>query len=384
MKKAVFYVPLIFLFACSGKNTIRIHGNFTKAENEIVYLDEMSINSSVNLDSVNLKKGGAFHFKFKADEPSFYQLKITPNNFITLLIEPGEKVHVQSDRNFLPNGYSVEGSEGSELIKLLDDNLLKTQKTLDSIVLDYRSNMDKEGFDTLEAQLNEKYNTVLRQQRRFTIGFILENITSLASIKALYQQYDSVTYVLYDMKDLQYVKIVADSLKVYYPDSKHTRALIADLESEMARLNAQRINELISSSEPTVIDISLPTVEGDTIALSSLRGNYVLLSFWASWDEASIRENAELKRVYNQYHSRGFEIYQVSFDNDKEAWRRAIHFDELPWINVSDLNYPNSPVINRLNIQKLPANFLLDREGDIIGKDFTGRTLKIKLAQLFD
>jgi len=333
---------------------------------------------------VNLKKGGAFHFKFKADEPSFYQLKITPNNFITLLIEPGEKVHVQSDRNFLPNGYSVEGSEGSELIKLLDDNLLKTQKTLDSIVLDYRSNMDKEGFDTLEAQLNEKYNTVLRQQRRFTIGFILENITSLASIKALYQQYDSVTYVLYDMKDLQYVKIVADSLKVYYPDSKHTRALIADLESEMARFNAQRINELISSSEPTVIDISLPTVEGDTIALSSLRGNYVLLSFWASWDEASIRENAELKRVYNQYHSRGFEIYQVSFDNDKEAWRRAIHFDELPWINVSDLNYPNSPVINRLNIQKLPANFLLDREGDIIGKDFTGRTLKIKLAQLFD
>ncbi len=384
MKKTVFFVPLIFLFACSGKNTIRIYGNFTNAENEIVYLDEMSIIGSVNLDSVNLKKGGAFQFKFKADEPSFYQLKITPNNFITLLIEPGEKVHVESDRNFLPNGYSIEGSEGSELIKLLDDNLLKTQKTLDSIVIDYRSNMDKEGFDTLEIQLNEKYNTVLRQQRRFTIGFILENITSLASIKALYQQYDSVTYVLYDMKDLQYVKIVADSLKVHYPDSKHTRALIANLKSEMVRFNTHRINELISSSEPTVIDISLPTVEGDTIALSSLRGNYVLLSFWASWDEASIRENAELKSVYNQYHSRGFEIYQVSFDNDNEAWRRAIHFDELPWINVSDLDYPNSPVINRLNIQKLPANYLLDREGNIIGKDFTGRTLKIKLAQLVD
>jgi peroxiredoxin len=375
MKKKVLFIPLILLFACSGKDTIRIHGNFTRAENEVIYLDEMSINASVNLDSVKVKKGGVFRFKFKADEPSFYQVKKNPNNFITLLIEPGETVHVESERNFLPNGYSVKGSEGSERIKLLDDHLLQTQKILDSIVLDYQSNMDKAGFDTLEAQLNEKYLSAIRQQRRFTIGFILEHISSLASIKALYQQYDSVTYVLYDMKDLQYVKIVADSLKVHYPDSKHTRALLADLESEMARFNA---------TEPTGIDLSLPDVEGDTISLSSLRGQYVLLSFWASWDEASIRQNAELKRLYDQYHSRGFEIYQVSFDNNKEAWMRAIRFDELPWINVSDLNYPNSPVINRFNIQKLPANFLLDREGDITGKDFTGRTLKIKLTQLFD
>jgi peroxiredoxin len=384
MKKTALLVPLIFLFACSGKDNIRIHGNFPRSENEVIYLDEMSINASITLDSAKVKKGGTFRFKLKADEPSFYQLKITPNNFITLMMEPGETVHVESDRNFLPSGYSITGSEGSELIKMLDDHLLQTQKTLDSIVLEYRSNMDKAGFDTLEAQLNNEYNAAIRKQRRFTISFILEHICSLASIKALYQQYDSVTYVLYDMKDLQYLKIVADSLQVHYPDSKHTRALLANLESEMARFNAQRINELISSTEPTGIDLSLPDVEGDTIALSSLRGQYVLLSFWASWDEASIRQNTEFKRLYDQYHSRGFEIYQVSFDNDKEAWMRAIRFDELRWINVSDLNYPNSPVINRFNIQRLPANFLLDREGDIIGKDFTGRTLKIKLTQLFD
>lgn len=384
MKSTILIVPLIFLFACSGKNTIRIDGNFTKAEDKMVYLDEMSINAFTHLDSIKTKKGGAFHFKVKADEPSFYRLKITPNNFITLLMEPGEKVHVESDRNFLPNGYSVEGSEGSKLVKQLDDNLLKTQQTLDSLIVEYRSSMDNPGFDSLEVQLNEQYNTAIRQQRRFTIGFILDNLTSLASIKALYQQYDSVTYVLYDMKDLQYVKIVADSLKVHYPDSKHTRDLLVNLESEMARFNAQRINELISNSEPAGIEIALPNSKGDTVALSSLRGKYVLLSFWASWDEASVNQNTELKRLYAQYHSQGFEIYQVSFDNSKEAWSRAIRFDELPWINVSGLDYPESPIINRFNIQKLPANFLLDRDGNIIGKDFTGRTLKIKLGQLFD
>ena len=384
MKKAVLFAPLIFLFACSGKNTVQIHGNFSKAENKVVYLDEMSINASVNLDSTEVKQGGRFHFKLKAEEPGFFQLKITPNNFITLLLEPGEKVYVQSDRDFLPDGYLVEGSEGSELIRLLDDHLLKTQKTLDSLVVEYQSSMVKEGFDTLEALLNEQYRDEIRQQRRFTIGFILEHINSLACIKALYQQFDSETYVLYDMKDLQYVKIVADTLKVYYPDSKHTRALVANLESEIARFNAQRINELINSSEPVGVEITLPDVNGDTIALSSFRGKYVLLSFWASWNEESILLNTELKRLYDQYHPRGFEIYQVSFDNDREAWSRAIRFDELPWINVSDLNYPNSGVFNRFNIQKLPTNFLLDKEGDIIGKDFTGRTLKIKLTQLFD
>lgn len=384
MKKTILLAPLIFLFACSGKDTILVKGNFTKAENKTLYLDEMSINASVNLDSIEVRKGGEFQFRFKAEEPTFYQLKITPNNFITLLIEPGEKVHVESDRNFLPNGYSVEGSEGSELIKQLDDNLLMTQRTLDSLISEYQSRMGMEGFDTLEAQLNEKYNAAIRQQRRFTIGFILDNITSLACVKALYQQYDSVTYVLYDMKDLQYVKIVADSLKVHYPESKHTKDLLVNLESEMARFNAQRISEMIRSTEPTGIEIALPNVEGDTVTLSSLLGKYVLLSFWASWDEASISQNGELKKLYEQYHSRGFEIYQVSFDNDIEDWSRAIRFDELPWINVSDLKYPNSPVISHFNIQKLPANYLLDREGSIIGKDFTGRTLKIKLTQLFD
>lgn len=384
MKRLVIYLPLIFLFACSGSDTIRIYGKFVKAENKFIYLDEVNINTSVNLDSVEVKKGGEFNFKFKVEEPGFYQLRISANNFITLLAEPGEKIHIESDNSFLPNGYSVEGSEGSSLIKLLDENILHTQKSLDSIIAAYKANMNEEGFDTLKTNLDEKYSAVINQQRRFTLRFILQNINSLASIKALYQKYDSATYVLNDIKDLQYLKIVADSLKLYYPNSKHTRALLTDLKNEMDRFNAQRISDLIISSEPSNIDIALPTPEGDTIALSSLRGKYVLLSFWASWDEASIRENIEFKKLYNQYHTLGFDIYQISFDTDKEAWRQAVHFDELPWINVSDLKYPNSPVVSLFNVQKLPANYLVDREGEIIGKDFTGRTLKIKLTQLFD
>ena len=384
MRKILIAISMVLLISCSGRDTIRIQGNFIKAANKSIYLDEVDINNSINLDSAEVNKGGEFSFKFTTAEPSYYQLKISETNFITLLAEPGENIYIESDESFLPNGYTIKGSEGSTLIKLLDDRLLKTQASLDSIITAYKSRMDEEGFGTLESELNEKYSMVVNQQRRFTIQFILENISSLVSIKALYQKYDSITYVLYDIKDLQYLKIVADSLKVYYPDSKHTRALITDLNNEMDRFNAQRMSELVTSSASSTIEIELPTPEGDTISLSSLHGKYVLLSFWASWDEVSVGQNIELKRLYNQYKSRGFEIYQVSFDSDPEAWKQAIRFDDLPWINVSDLKYPNSPVVSMFNIQKLPANYLLNKEGEIVGKDFTGRTLKIKLTQLFD
>ena len=384
MKKLLIFFTLVLLWSCNGRNTIHIEGHFYEVNNNTVYLDEVNINATVKLDSAKMTRKRTFRFKFKAEEPSFYQLKVGENNFITLLAEPGEDIYIESENAFLPDGYSVDGSEGSGMIKILDDKLLKTQKSLDSIVTLYETNMNTEGFDTLETQLNEAYDAVIVQQRRFTLRFILEDLTSLVNIKALYQKYDSVTYVLYDIKDLQYLKIVADSLNAYYPNSKHTRALVADLANEMDRYNARQIRDLISSSGESNIDIALPTPEGDTIQLSSLHGRYVLISFWASWNEASVGQNLELKRLYNQYHKRGFEIYQVSFDSDAEAWKQAIAFDELPWISVSDLKYPNSPVVPLFNIQELPANYLLDKEGEIIGKNFTGRTLKIKLAQLFD
>jgi len=384
MKKLFFLIILALLWSCSGRNTIHIQGQFTGIDSDLIYLDEVNINASVRLDSATVKGDGSFRFKIQSEEPSFYQVKVSENNFITLLAEPGEEIFLQSERSFLPDAYSVEGSEGSSLLKSLDDRLLQTQKSLDSIVTVYKENMNSAGFDTLEPVLNEKYAQVITQQRRFTIRFILENLTSLVNIKALYQKYDSVTYVLYDIKDLQYLKIVSDSLKVYYPDSKHTKALVADLNNEMERFNAERMRELVTSSDEENINVSLPTPEGDTIQLSSLRGKYVLISFWASWNEASVRQNVELKKIYNQYKKNGFEIYQISFDSDAEAWKKAIEFDEIPWINVSDLLYPNSPVVSLFNVQNLPANYLLDVEGTIIGKDFTTRTLKIKLSQLFD
>ena len=131
-------------------------------------------------------------------------------------------------------------------------------------------------------------------------------------------------------------------------------------------------------------DIRLPDPYGDTIALSSLNGKVVLLSFWASWNEQSVAINHDLKSLYAKYHRNGLEIYQVSFDSELKDWVDAIQYDELPWINVSELSYPESGVAARYNVTELPAIFLIDRQGEIMGKDYDRVALERKISQLIN
>jgi thiol-disulfide isomerase/thioredoxin len=142
------------------------------------------------------------------------------------------------------------------------------------------------------------------------------------------------------------------------------------------------VNDLMSSLPATKLDPSLNDINGNRIALSSLHGKYVLLSFWSSSLNDCISENLTLKELYKKYKSRGFEIYQVNVDIDINAWKKAVRFDELPWINVreDDPKKPKTAII--YNVRTLPANYLYDRDGNIIGANFHGRVLQLKLSQL--
>jgi peroxiredoxin len=378
-------LPVLFLVlitSCGKKRKIEISGDINNTGQEYIYLDKMDINIIEPLDSAKIRKNGKFRFRITSSEPDYYQLRLIEGNFITLLAEPGEKILIISGDNYLPGNYEVFGSKGSSLVKELDNRLLKTIYKTDSISTLYSESINEPGFDTIAPKLNNTYLKVIQDQRKFTIRFIIENISSLASIKALYQMLDSSTYVLYNNRDLQYMKIVADSLKVHYPDSKHTKALIADLNQGMERFNALMLTKQIQESgKETSLDIALPNPEGDTILLSSLRNNYVLLSFWTSLNETCLAENQELKKLYQTYNKKGFEIFQVSLDNDKEAWKKSILFDELTWTNVIDSEMKFAQIFN---VRQLPANYLLNKEGFIIGKNLHGRTLRIKMSQLFD
>ena len=147
----------------------------------------------------------------------------------------------------------------------------------------------------------------------------------------------------------------------------------------METLSAARLGVGVAAPE-----IALPSPSDDTVQLSSLRGKIVLLDFWASWCAPCRHENPNLVRNYKKYKDKGFEIYQVSFDRTKSAWLKGIEDDKLDWFHVSDLQYWNSIVVPVYNIQGIPMNYLLDREGKIMAHNLRGEQLGRKLEEIFN
>jgi thiol-disulfide isomerase/thioredoxin len=125
-------------------------------------------------------------------------------------------------------------------------------------------------------------------------------------------------------------------------------------------------------------------VNGKKVALSSLRGKYVLLTFWSIRSKECVAENIQLKEYYKLYNKKGFEIYQINLDGDEESWKAAVKFDELPWISTREDDPLNPKNARLFNVRNVPTNYLFDKQGEIIGSDLHGKPLKLKLEQLFN
>jgi thiol-disulfide isomerase/thioredoxin len=368
---------------CKNKDRVRVDGIVKDNPVNYIYISKVDVDTPVLLDSSKIRNDGSFRFRVKAAEPDFYQVGYSKSDFITLLAEPGEKIHLSFNSNHLYNNYTVTGSTGSELIRELDLKLLETKSKLDSLSIIYKEISNKPSFATEGPILEKEYQDLVKQQRMFNIGFIIKNINSLAAIKALYQKFNEETYVLYEGRDLQYLKIVTDSLKRHYPESKHTKALVKNFEKEMNNLYARQLEKITSSIPETKLDPNLKDTNGKRIALSSLRGKYVLLAFWSANSKDCIAENLQLKQFYKLYHRKGFEIYQINIDEDESHWKASVKYDELPWINTREDDPANPKIARLFNIRNVPSNYLFDPKGSIIGSNLHGRNLQIKLNQLF-
>lgn len=381
MNRSLSYILVLLIISCSRTDTFKISGIIEEIDSAKIYLDEQEIESIQQLDSVKISKNGKFTLKGHTAYPRFYQLHLGNNRILPLLIGPGEKVFIRSTKQDFPYRYEIEGSDGSQYIKYLNDRLYITRKKLDSIQNLINNTVNDE---IRQSELLDEYTRVIEEQRSFTLKFILEHLTSMASIYAIYQKLDNDTYVLYKNRDVQILKITGAALDTIYPESVHVRSLVANAANLEQQIRAMDIQKLINEIEPSLPDIALPDPEGDTIHLSSLKGKVVLLSFWASWNKESTDYNPQLLELYNRYHGRGFEIYQVSLDNRREPWMQAIEYDELPWINVSDLSYPESVVAAVYNVTSLPMTYLINKQWDISGKNLSITELNRRIGSLLN
>lgn len=375
-------MAMVIMAGCSSENKVVIKGTISSPAEGVVYLDQSDVDRSTRVDSAEIK-GGRFRFVTGVTGPEFYQVRVPGNEFVALLVMPGEKISLDLGKSPVAMNYSVKGSPGSADILMLDQHLLVTKTKLDSIRNIY-SSLTSGELAVRGPELDKAYRETVDAQRKFNIKFVVENISSMSAIQALYQRIDENTYVLYQQRDLQYLKIVSDSLSVRYPVSRHVRALKENVTSELNRMYMDRISTLASQLPTTNLSPEMPDINGRMTSVTSLKGKYVLVSFWSTTSAESMNELPLLRTIYNEYHRKGLEIFQVSLDNDVERWKNVVRFEELPWISVREPD-PANPVYSRLmNVTSLPTNLLYDPEGNIINNNLSGRNLLIRMDQIFN
>jgi thiol-disulfide isomerase/thioredoxin len=249
----------------------------------------------------------------------------------------------------------------------------------------YSENEANPGLPALMESLDSLAQNYLNEMNSYTKGYIDDNLNSLVSLVALYQQVAPGVYVLDPKRDWKYFVKVDSAMFRLFPDYDPVITLHDQVKELVAGLGVGAAVDQPAEAGGGVPEISLPSPEGDTIKLSSTRGSVVLLDFWASWCAPCRQENPNLVKAYDQYHRKGFQIYQVSLDKTKEAWVKGIQDDQLgKWIHVSDIQYWNSVVVPLFKIESIPANFLLDKDGRIIASNLRGERLQLKLAELFN
>jgi thiol-disulfide isomerase/thioredoxin len=384
-RKLFLFLFAIIIFGGCKNNSVRISGTLTDPEKGgYIFLDELKANNLTTVDSVIISNDGTFKFELNIKNPAFYLIKISDNNFLTMLVAPGEKMTLNAKYDSLNYPIAVSGSKGTELLVEYNLYLKKTIDKLSGLNTIYMQNTENPQLPKIIESLDSLAKLYLDDINLYTKNHIDNNISSLVSLVALYQQVAPNVYVLNPSEDMKYFIKVDSSLFNLFPDYEPVAMLHSQVKEFLDGMPSNAKIAPVSGGGTEAPEITLPSPNGDTIRLSSTRGSVVLLDFWAAWCTPCRMENPNLVKAYDLYHKDGFEIFQVSLDKTKEAWMKGIKDDKLErWIHVSDIQYWNSIVVPLYKIESIPSNLLLDKDGKIIASNLRGEKLHEKLAEIF-
>jgi peroxiredoxin len=383
MKYFIISVFAVFVVAgCGPERNVRIKGTLSGSDAEKICLHELGNESTSRKDTVQLDAKGNFAFRHKISQPTFYSLTVN-NRAITLLAHPGEKIVINGDARHLPLTYSVVGSEDSKNIRALSQRLEHTVFVRDSLVKTLKQFEGNRNFVNIQRQFEWNYQHELDSLRAFNIRFMEKNPQSLAVIYALYQQLGQDNFLFNQEEDITFFRKADSTFYRRYPKVPYVNTLRANVLKMNEQYNMMKLNRMMFMLGQDAPEIALPAPNGKVMKLSDYKGKFVLLDFWASWSAPCRTENANLLNIYNKYHHQGFEVFQVSLDQSKTSWERAIKEDGLPWINVSDLKFWDSVAVGLYGVESIPANFLIDRQGSIMTKNLKGDALDKRLSEIF-
>jgi thiol-disulfide isomerase/thioredoxin len=382
----LFIFLTLFLASCGDDEVItneeeelvdnfEISGTINGGENVSVYLEALSQQGTISVADARTDASGSF--KMSGNIPGFglYQLRLgeSQDKIIPMTLVPDDQIKINADfatYELKPN------LSGSKWASTMNDYMAVFSKfhVGQQELMNKRDSIPAEELTDLFMKLKAPIDS-------FSLVRMDKDPSNPFNIVLQGAAVPSMGFNDWDEKNLEVLKKVASAFEEKYPGSPVTTTMTNQVYQIEMEYNQHIAN---SSGTRVAPEIALKNPDGVEMKLSTLRGQYVLIDFWASWCMPCRRENPNVVRLYNKYKNKGFTIFSVSLDKDAEAWKEAIEKDGLVWPNqVSDLLQWNSPLPQLYGFSGIPHTVLVNPQGNIIGVGLRGASLEQKLEEIF-
>lgn len=371
LSKFISLSLILFIFSCGdnpkkGSEKITISVDIIgSGDYEEVRLQKVNSDYSIELIETSNFDNNSIEFNVYIFEATLFRLDFMGYTSLDLIAYESD-INISIDDSNSLFEYKIRGSDDTDILKSIGDKITTYRSEIRDLNIKFveaSQEQDVQLVNSIRGEFDFKKN-----QFELSLKDYLSNTKNSLAVL--------VTADYLDLEEnLEFWQVIYKK----YSDEFGSNSYFKNFEDKLIKIKSISVGSIAP-------DIILNDTSGVPISLASLRGKYVLLDFWAAWCRPCREENPNIVQNYNKYKSKGFEVYQVSLDRNKNDWVRGITQDKLPWVNVSDLKYYQSEAAEIYDVDRIPSAFLLDPDGKIIAKntDLRGSNLTKKLQEIFN